>query len=104
MHMVVRKEISKLDQYLLPSCQILRGMSNGDRLSLLCSLIGGAKTVKELGEATGVYQPTLSQQLKVLKEEGIISSTREGTFMRYSIANPLVISMMKLLYDQYCEQ
>lgn len=102
--MVVSPEISKLNQYLLPSCQILKGMSNGDRLSLLCSLMEGEKTVTQLGEATGIHQPSLSQQLKVLKDEGIISGSRTGTFIRYSIANPLVISMMKLLYAQYCEQ
>lgn len=101
--MVISPELSKLNQYLLPSCQVLRGMSNGDRLALLCSLMNGAKTVTELGEATGIYQPSLSQQIKVLKDEEIITGTREGTFIRYSISNPVVISMMKLLYAQYCE-
>jgi ArsR family transcriptional regulator len=101
--MVIASEVAKLEQYLLPSCQVLRGMSNSDRLSLLCSLMHGDKTVTELCESTNIQQPTLSQQLSVLKKEGIITGSREGIFIRYSIANPLAVSMMKLLYANYCE-
>ena len=79
-------------------------MSNSDRLALLCSLMQGDKTVSELIDSTGISQPSISQQLKVLKDEGIISRTREGTFMRYSITNSLAVNLMKLLYDNYCEQ
>jgi DNA-binding transcriptional ArsR family regulator len=96
--------LAKFDENLLPSCQIFRGMSNSDRLVLLCSLMNGEKTVTELGAATGIRQPSLSQQLGVLRTEGIIRGNRDGTYIRYSIANPVVITIMKLLYEHYCNK
>ena len=100
--MVVTEDLAKVDEYFSQSCQILRGMSNSDRLILLCSLLGGSKTVTELGEAAGINQPSLSQQLGVLRNEGIIRGDRKGTHIQYSIANPVVITLMKVLYENYC--
>lgn len=100
--MLVTEDLAKVDQYFFQSSQVLRSMANSDRLILLCSLMNGSKTVTELGEATGIYQPSLSQQLGVLRNEGIVRGDRKGTYIHYSIANPVVITLMKVLYENYC--
>ena len=45
---------------------------------LLCQLTQGEKRVGELEELVGISQPTLSQQLGVLREEGLVNTRREG--------------------------
>ena len=78
-------------------------MANQDRLLLLCHLIDAERNVSELEEVTGVRQPTLSQQLGVLREEGLVGTRREGKYIYYSLANPAVIRIMQTLYGLYCE-
>ncbi len=49
---------------------MLRTLGNEDRLLLLCRLSQGEMAVSELAQALAIRQPTLSQQLGVLREEG----------------------------------
>ena len=85
------------------ACALLKTMANQDRLLLLCHLIDRERNVSELEEVTGVRQPTLSQQLGVLREEGLVSTRREGKFIYYTLANPAVIRIMQTLYGLYCD-
>ena len=48
-------------------------LSNPDRLLILCQLSQGEARVGELEEALGIVQPTLSQQLTVLREEQLVT-------------------------------
>jgi len=84
------------------ACSLLKTMANQDRLLLLCHLIDAERNVSELEEVTGVRQPTLSQQLGVLREEGLVGTRREGKYIYYSLANPAVIRIMQTLYGLYC--
>lgn len=46
---------------------LLKVLANRDRLMLLCQLAEGERNVGELEERLGILQPTLSQQLGVLR-------------------------------------
>ena len=52
-------------------------LANADRLMLLCQLAQGEKCVSELEALLGIVQPTLSQQLTVLREEALVSTRRD---------------------------
>ena len=58
--------------------QLLRVMSNENRLLLLCQLSQGERSVGELEEMLGIRQPTLSQQLGVLRSEELVQTRRDG--------------------------
>jgi ArsR family transcriptional regulator len=62
----------------------------------------GEKRVGELEEDTNIQQPTLSQQLAVLREEGVVSTRRDGKHIHYKISSPIAMSVMELLYESYC--
>jgi hypothetical protein len=47
-------------------------MNSLDRLLLLCQLSQGELCVSDLENKTGIRQPTLSQQLTVLREERLV--------------------------------
>ena len=57
---------------------MLKVLANEDRLILLCQLIQGARSVGELEALLGIRQPTLSQQLTVLRQEGLVITERKG--------------------------
>ncbi len=50
----------------------LKLLANEDRLLLLCQLSQGEMCVSDLEQALGIHQPTLSQQLGVLRNEGVV--------------------------------
>lgn len=84
------------------ACRLMKVLSNPDRLLLLCQLAQGEKRVGELEEQVGVAQPTLSQQLGVLREEELVSTRREGKHIYYRIDSPQALAVMNVLYEQFC--
>ncbi|NBQ87973.1 MAG: ArsR family transcriptional regulator [Betaproteobacteria bacterium] len=84
------------------ACRLMKALSNPDRLLLLCQLMQGEKRVGELEELVGIMQPTLSQQLAVLRDEGLVDTRREGKNIHYSIRSGPALAVMSVLYQQFC--
>lgn len=83
---------------------LLKAMSNPDRLLLLCQLSQGELAVGELERVLGIVQPTLSQQLGVLRDEELVSTRREGKQIFYRIASSQALAVLQLLYLEFCEE
>lgn len=80
----------------------LKLLANEDRLLLMCQLSQGEICVSELEQQLGIRQPTLSQQLGVLRTEGVVSTRRQGKNIYYSVADPAMLEIVALLYRLYC--
>lgn len=80
----------------------LKLLANEDRLLLLCQLSQGELCVSELEMQLGIRQPTLSQQLSVLRTEGVVSTRRQGKNIYYSVADPAMLEIVAVLYRLYC--
>ncbi|MCX5590521.1 ArsR/SmtB family transcription factor [Alcaligenes endophyticus] len=81
---------------------LLRKLANPDRLLILCALAKQELNVGQLFELCQIAQPTLSQQLAVLRNEGLVQVRREGKYMFYSLHHPDVLFLMQTLYQIYC--
>ena len=86
------------------ACGMLKVLANPDRLLLLCQLTQGPHCVRELENILGIQQPTLSQQLGVLRDEALVTTQREGKQIFYSIASSEALAVMQVLYQLYCEK
>lgn len=84
------------------ACRLMRVLSNPDRLLLLCQLAREEKRVGELQDDLGILQPTLSQQLTVLRDEALVTTRRDGKNIYYQIASPQALAVMNVLFDQFC--
>ena len=84
------------------ACALMKVRSTPDRLMLLCELADGERNVGELEEALGIVQPTLSQQLAVLRTEGLVNTRRDGKNIYYQIASAQALAVMQVLYTQFC--
>ena len=80
----------------------LKLLANPERLLLLCQLSQGEFSVGELEEQLGIHQPTLSQQLGVLRKQQVVATRRDGKNIYYSIADPAVLEILVVLYRLYC--
>ena len=85
------------------AAKLLKALANPDRLLLLCQLVGQEKSVAELGDLTGIAQPSLSQQLGVLRAENLVATRRDGKSIFYRIEAPEVHAVLQTLYELYCE-
>ncbi|KQW94036.1 ArsR family transcriptional regulator [Massilia sp. Root418] len=77
-------------------------LANEERLLLLCQLSQGEMCVSELETALGIRQPTLSQQLGVLRNEEAIVPRRDGKKIYYRVASPELLEILAVLYRLYC--
>lgn len=81
---------------------VLKLLANVERMLLLCQLSQGEMCVSELEAQLDIRQPTLSQQLGVLRSEGVVSTRRLGKNIFYSVADPNVLEILAVLYRLYC--
>ena len=84
------------------ACNFMKVLANADRLLLLCQLSAGEKSVGELETLLNIRQPTLSQQLTVLRENQLVSTRRDGKNIYYSISSQPALAIMHVLSQQLC--
>ena len=97
-------DLLKLEAAAAEAGKLLKVISNADRLLLLCQMTQGEFSVRELELMTGIVQPTLSQQLTVLREELLVTTRRDGKQIFYTIASKEALAVLQVLYQLYCPQ
>jgi rhodanese-related sulfurtransferase len=70
--------------------QVAKAMANPHRLELLDLLGQASRTVEELAQEAHMSIASTSHHLQSLKQARLVSSEREGLYMRYSLADPAV--------------
>lgn len=70
--------------------QFFRALAHPARIRILEILVRGGRTVQELQDALALEQPLVSQQLAVLRHQGIVTAQKEGSSVRYALRDPLV--------------
>jgi ArsR family transcriptional regulator, zinc-responsive transcriptional repressor len=83
---------TKAPDQLGRAVDLLKALASAIRLATVVELCEGPRCVHELQtsfEAAGrpVSQPLLSQHLKVLREAGLVTSTRRGTEITYKLVD-----------------
>lgn len=92
----------RMQQAAAETAAILRALANPDRLLLMCCLSQHEASVGELEAATAIGQPTLSQQLGVLRRLALVETRREGKQIFYRIADPRTLTLLETLHQLYC--
>ena len=80
----------------------LKALGNPTRLLLLCQMSQGEVSVGDLEAQLDIHQPTLSQQLGVLRREGVVNTRRDGKKIFYSVADARLLALLRTLYTLYC--
>jgi DNA-binding transcriptional ArsR family regulator len=95
-------ELSTMQASAANACRLMKVLTNPDRLMILCQLAQGERCVSELETSLGIVQPTLSQQLTVLRNEQLVKTRREGKNIYYQFSSPQALAVMEVLYSQFC--
>lgn len=81
---------SRLCRSVTTASDLLKLIANANRLAIVCYLMEREAQVAELETELRIAQPSLSQQLSILREAGAITGKRDGKNMIYSVADPRI--------------
>jgi DNA-binding transcriptional ArsR family regulator len=84
------------------ACELMKVLANPDRLLICCHLSQQELCVGELEASLGILQPTLSQQLSVLRNAGLVTTRREGKNIFYQLTSGPAMAVMTTLFQQFC--
>ena len=76
--------------------QFFRALAHPTRIRLLEALVRDGRTVQELQDALTLDQPTVSQQLAVLRNQGIVAAHKQGLSVRYTERDPHVGELLEV--------
>lgn len=95
-------DLTGLQASAAKACALLKVLAHTDRLVLLCRLAQGEFCVGELETDLGIRQPTLSQQLGVLRQEGLVETRREGKHIYYRLISEDAAAVIQVLHQRIC--
>lgn len=104
LHNRVLPALEVMQDHAMEAATFLRALANDQRLLMLCCLIDGALSVGEINERVSLSQSALSQHLGVLREAGLVTTTRKSQTVYYSLAQGPAINIMEILYSAFCAQ
>jgi len=87
----LKQEISQLE------ADFCFALSDPTRILILYALSDSPLNVTELTNELGIPQPTTSRHLKVLRDRGLVQTTRQGTTITYHLSDKRLIQALDLL-------
>jgi ArsR family transcriptional regulator len=74
--------------------EFFKALAHPARIAILEFLREGPHSVGEIQDATGGAGSSISQQLAVLRARGIVVAERDGTTVRYHVADPELYELL----------
>jgi DNA-binding transcriptional ArsR family regulator len=81
---------------------LLKTLGHPGRLALACALTEGEYSVGALEERVGIRQPSLSQQLGILRDAGVVKTRREAKQIFYRLTEAKAAQLIEALHAIYC--
>ena len=82
--------------------ELLKALSNRNRLLIVCQLIEKERSVGELAALLNIRDSTVSQHLALLRKDGLVTARRDGQTIWYSIGSAPARELVGTLYQLYC--
>jgi len=76
--------------------EFFKALAHPLRIRILECLATGPRSVQELQEALSVDQPTVSQQLAVLRTKNVVVTRKQGTVVHYDLRDPAVRELLEV--------
>ena len=76
---------------------ICAGLADPKRIMILYSLAERPQTVNDLAAAIHMPQPSTSRHLRVLRDRGMVRTTRQGQSVEYRLGDTRLIEALDLL-------
>lgn len=94
----MRRRTGAVEQIYKDTAKVLKAISDPKRLRIVDMLSCGEQCACQLLESFHITQPTLSHDMRVLIEAGIVDDRREGKNTFYSLNKESIISFESVLH------
>ncbi len=84
------------------AADLLKAMSNQNRLMILCALMDQELSVGELNENVPLSQSALSQHLAALRKAELVVTRRDAQTIYYGVSSDAVADIIQVLKNTYC--
>ena len=84
--------------------ELCRAMGNPLRMEIVHLLRDGPLNVNDIATAVEQHQATVSRNLTILRNAGIVVTQREGNNNLYQVANPKLVDVCNLMREVLIEQ
>ena len=95
--------VSEMIENVTEASEFLKKLANPNRLMIVCALVDGERSVRDLEDTLGIRQPGLSQQLAELREAGFVSGRKESKSVFYRLADERVVEFVAMMHRMFCE-
>ena len=89
-------------------CELMGGffslLAHPTRIRIFCALEHGPRTVSALAEQTQISLPNASQHLRVMRQNGALTSEKRGQHVFYRIADSRFLQAAELIRDALIEK
>lgn len=82
------------------AAELLKVLGHPIRLCIVSGLVGKECNVTTMQNCLGVSQPVVSQHIAVLKNKGVITGSRKGTEIIYSVADKRAEKIVRDLFPE----
>ncbi len=94
--------VTNLKNSAKDAADLMGALANEKRLMLLCQLVDGEKSVSALRQLLNVSQTNASQQLAILRKDGLVKTRRDGQTIYYSLKGDEAQRVIEVLHGIYC--
>ena len=99
------KKNKEVDEGVLCNlAELFKVFGDSTRVKILYVLLEKEMSVTEIAESLKMTQPAISQQLRVLKTNGLVSYRREGKSLIYSLADEHVSIILNIGMEHLAER
>ncbi|HWK69004.1 MAG TPA: metalloregulator ArsR/SmtB family transcription factor [Rhizobiaceae bacterium] len=95
-------QVSEMLDNAVDAAEFLKKLANPTRLMIVCALIDGERSVRDLEDTLHIRQPGLSQQLAELREAGFIEGRKESKSVFYRLADDRIAGFIDVMYRMFC--
>ncbi len=94
--------LTNLEQHASEAADLMKQLSNPNRLMIVCTLMQQELSVGELNERVPLSQSALSQHLASLRQAGLVATRRESQTIYYRLQGDHAVRVVALLKDLFC--
>lgn len=103
MRLDLEPHTAEMVENAVEAADFLKKFAHPSRLMILCALVDGERSVRDLEDTLGIRQPGLSQQIAELRDAGLITGRKESKHMFYRLSDERVSDFIALMHRMFCE-
>ncbi len=100
----IANEVSIIDsdKDIEVAARSLKAMAHPLRLKILCKLENKKLSVQEIVEIIGTSQSNISQHLAIMRDKGILISSKDANKVYYRIEDPRTFKLISMMKEVFC--